>query len=392
MNSTCSFVPREFLVHSTRRQTLGEGTFGTVILYDTPHGPRVVKETKLQDKSLGYPPDFLNELDMLIKLAPVKSVVTLHSVCFDNDQKRGYILLEPLECNLGKWARRTSFEERMQHLPQLIDTIGGAIAVMHHFKLLHNDIKTNNILVDTRGVPMFKLADFGKSYHVTRNDLQYGGIERFSPPQQRDVFSSELWAFMVCLIEVIIGGHKMIHREEAAEFYSKYTSMSSTGKSRFDLPNYLRSQLSRKELEQIPRCFWTFVEPITRCRPTTMSALLQRIGIRLNHSVINNVEKLISRPVTTQYDFRIIERRFRRKFSQLDIPDRFDRFAKLMNKFLSLADQPLGTEQLHYYAEVALVIVGRRKVDEFEYFQDQNTFLWYERIFLKTIEYQIYIF
>lgn len=393
MHSTCSFVPRDFLARSTRRQTLGEGTFGTVTLYDTPHGSRVVKETKLQDKSLGYPPDFLNELDMLIKLKPVKSVVTLHSFCFDNEQKRGYILLEPLESNLGKWARRTSFEERMRQLPNLITMVGGALGVMHYFNLLHNDIKTNNILVDTTGgETIFKLADFGKSYHVVRHDLQYGGIDRYSPPEDHDVFSSEIWGFMVCLIEVIIGGHRMISGEDASSFYSRYISISSRGRPRFDLPKFLRCQLSSKEIAMIPREFWVFIEPIIRFRSITMSGALQRIGISLNSNVIHNVDRLISRPAPSQYDFRIIEKRFRRRFYDLDILDRFDRFTKLVNKFLSLYSEPLSTSDLFQYAEVALVIVGKRKVKSFEYFEDQDMFLLYERSFLTTIGYHIYIF
>lgn len=392
MNSACSFVPRDFLARSTRRQTLGEGTFGTVTLYDTPDGPRVVKETKLQDKSLGYPPDFLNELDMLIKLKPVKSVVTLHSFCFDNDQKRGYILLEPLDSNLSRWARRTPFEERIRLIPTLITTIGGALGVMHYFNLLHNDIKTNNILVDTvDGETIFKLADFGKSYYVTSNNLQYGGIDRYSPPEDRDVFSSELWGFMVCLIEVIIGGYKMISGESPSSFYSKYTSMSSRGKIRFDLPKFLRSRLSNDEIELIPRSFWNFIEPIIRYHPITMAGALSRIGISLNSNVINNVDRLISKSCPTQYDFRIVEKRFRNKFYYLDMMDRFERFSRLMNKFLLLFYQPLQTIDLLKYAEVAFVIIGKKKVKKFTYFEDQDTFLLYQRVFLMTIGYQIYI-
>ena len=392
MHSTCSFVPRDFLARSTRRQTLGEGTFGTVTLYDTPDGPRVVKETKLQDKSLGYPPDFLNELDMLIKLKPVKSVVTLHSFCFDNEQKRGYILLEPLESNLGKWARRTSFEDRMKHLHNLITMIGGALGVMHYFNLLHNDVKTNNILVDTTGgETIFKLADFGKSYHVTRHDLQYGGITRHMPPEDRDVFSSELWAFMICLIEVIIGGHKMFSGEEPDQFYSRYSSISSRGKSRFDLPKFLRSSLSSEEIELIPRDFWIFIEPIIRSHPVTMAGALERIGMSLNSNTVNNVDRLLSRSASSQYDFRIVEKRFRKKFYELEMSERFDRFTKLVNKFLSSFYQPLSTTDLLQYAEVAFIIVGKRKVKEFDHFEDQDTFLHYERVFLMTIGYQIYI-
>jgi serine/threonine protein kinase len=167
MDSISSPITTDFLHNSTHLTTLGEGTFGSVGLYSTPRGHLVVKETKMQNKSLGYPPDFLNEVDFLIKLAPIRSVVNIEGICFDNDHRKGYLFMEPMKCNLWEWAKQTSFKKRIQNLRSLISMIGGALGVMHHFSLVHNDMKTNNILVDESSDGLVsKLADFGKSFPI----------------------------------------------------------------------------------------------------------------------------------------------------------------------------------------------------------------------------------
>ncbi len=141
----------------------------------------------------------------------------------------------------------------------------------------------------------------------------------------------------------------------------------------------------------IPRDFWTFVEPILRGHQIDMTEALQRIGISLNVNVIRDVSKSISRAAPIQPDFRTVERRFRDKFKQLDLLDRFDRFSKLLNKFLSLITQRLEDIDLLYYAEVAFIIVVKKKAESFEFFRDQDTFLLFQRAFLVTIGYQISI-
>ena len=191
MSSGCSFVDADFLDKSTKIKDLGEGTFGSVSLYDTPHGQYVIKQTKLSDKSLGYPPDLLAEVDMLIKLRPLDHVVRLEGACFDLYERKGFMMLEPLDMHLYRWIKCESFDRRMKYLPRLIAQIGGVIGLMHRLKFVHDDIKSNNILVreDSHG-PIFKLADFGKARQVLDERKPYGGIERYRPPIHKTIYYS----------------------------------------------------------------------------------------------------------------------------------------------------------------------------------------------------------
>lgn len=392
MNPTCSLVSTDFLNKSVQLTTLGEGTFGSVFLYKTPRGKLVVKETKMQHKSLGYPPDFLNEVDMLVKLKSVKSVVDIEAICFDNEERKGYLFMEPLQCNLAEWAKKTSFKNRMQHIRNLIIMIGGALGIMHHFSLIHNDMKTNNILVnEDHNGPIFKLADFGKSCHVLNPDMRYHGIAKYRPPTSQDVYHSELWAFMVVLVEVILGGQRMVVGSDISDFYNEYSSYTSYGRDRFEMREYLSKHLSRENYRMIPDDFWDFVKPIYRGRDTDVITMLNNIGISLNNRVIESVDKCISREVPYQRDFYIVEGKFRRQFRLLGMTSMYSKFVQLFNKFLTLLDQSLTPIDLKYYAEVAFVIIAQRKVKHFEYFEDLDTFLKFQRAFLITIGYQINI-
>lgn len=397
INSTCSFVPSDFINKSERIQTLGSGTFGCVALYNTPLGRYVVKETKIADKSLGYPSDFLAEVDMLIKLRPIKTVVTLQGVCFDNDKKKGYILLEPLDSNLSQWARSTPYEQRVAQLPNIIVMVGGAISMMHHFSFIHNDVKTNNILVRKdpgTSETMFKLADFGNSVYITDASISYCGIEQYRPPQKRDIYTSEFWAFMVSLVEVILGGNRLVvinENEKAISFYQPYIT-THLGRMRFDLARYLRTTLTTSgQFEMIPAAFWTFINPLINSQDISINECLSGIGISLNINVINEVYKSISKSVKIHPRFTIVENEFRNRFRSADLIKYFDRFSRLYNKFLSLApeNQHLSDNDLKHYAEVAFVIIARSKAVEFEYFRNQDIFLLFQRAFLMKVGYQI---
>ena len=397
INSTCSFVSSDFINKSERIQILGSGTFGCVALYNTPLGRYVVKETKIADKSLGYPSDFLAEVDMLIKLRPIKTVVTLQGVCFDNDKKKGYILLEPLDSNLSQWARKTSFDQRMTQLPNIIVMVGGAIAMMHHFSFVHNDIKTNNILVRKdreTDENIFKLADFGNSVYVTDPSICYCGIEQYRPPQKCNIYISEFWAFLVSLIEIIIGGKRLVTTKKAIDFYQPYISTSHLGKIKFDLARYLKTALTEEgQFQMIPSTFWTFVGPLINGEDTCVSECLSRIGISLNINVINEVDKSISKTVKVRPRFSVVENEFRNRLRSVELSRYFERFSRLYNKFLSVTpeNQYLNDLDLKHYAEVAFVIIARSKAGEFKYFKDQDIFLLFQRAFLMKVGYQIVV-
>lgn len=390
MFSTCSFVSSDFLSKSEKIKNIGAGTFGTVALYKTPIGPYIVKESKIQNRALGYPSDFQTEVDTLIKFIPVASIVRLKGVCFDNNQKKGYIILEPLDSNLTQWARKTSFEERIKQLPQIITMIGAALAMMHHFSFVHNDIKTNNILVgrDENGNRIFKLADFGSTIYVTNPNIKYLGIAEYSPPDARDVYMSEFWAFMVCLIEVILGGVRMV---QSPNFYKPYLKVSRRGKIKFELVRYLRTILTNEQLLQIPSDFWTFVGPILNGKQTSIAECLSRIGINLNAKVIEDIDRGISREVPMDHRFGLVEEEFRKRLDNVGLNSHFNKFRRLFNKFLSSTSHNLVDIDIKRYAEVAFVTVARSRADNFVYFKDVQMFLAFQRAFLIRLGYQTVI-
>lgn len=394
INSTCPFVPNDFIGKSEKIQNLGSGSFGNVALYNTPLGRRVVKETKTEDKSLGYPPDFLTEVDMLFKLRSVKTVVTILGVCFDNDKKKGYILLEPLDINLSEWIKRNSFEQRIAQIPNIITMVGGAIAMMHHFSFIHNDVKPNNILVkrdnDTKDY-IFKLADFGHATHVTDSNSHYCGIKQYRAPVATNIYKSEFWAFMVTLIEVIIGNRLMTKDDDVLNFYKPYLSRTDTNRMKFDLSTYLKSIITREQFEKIPSNFWTFVDPLINGQDIRINECLSKIGIILNINVINEVNKSISRSVDIHPRFNIIEDEYKNRLKLVQLSKYFDKFSRLYNKFLRLIleEQNLSDIDLKYYAEVAFIIIARGKAIKFEYFNNQDKFLLFQRAFLMKVGYQI---
>ena len=397
MNPSRFTLPPDFIQRSDKLRTLGEGTFGSVSLCDTPMGKYVVKETKPSKKGLGYPSDFITEIDMLVKLRPIQSVVKMEGVCFDTEKATGYILLEPLDSNLSEWLRNTPFQARIKHLPNLITMIGGALAIMHKFSIVHNDIKANNVLVQTReGEVFFRLCDFGKSIRVTNDDVSYSGLEAYSTPCHQlkselraddwpigNVYFEEYWAFMMVLLEVIKGGDRVITSRHSDDFYRKYMQ-----KGKFNVYGYFQSILSISQIQMIPKDFWTFIDPLITNQSIPMSESLAQIGNELNLNVIASIEKNLSRSGPHQIEFTLVEDDFKERMKNMKAKKYFKRFERLLNKFFSIKNCPEDDLSIKRYAEVALDIVLRGHLDVYLYFHNQELFLQYQREFISQVGYQ----
>lgn len=434
MASGYSFVDADFLDKSTKVKDLGEGTFGSVALYETPKGRYVIKQTKLSNKSPGYPPDLLAEIDMLMKLRPLENVIRLEGACFDSKEKKGFMLLEYLDTDLGRWIKHNDFNRRMKYLPRLISQIGGVLELMHRFGFIHNDIKSNNILVkETSNGPIFKLADFGKAAQVSDERKPYGGIERYRPPAHSNIYYSESWAFMICLTEVVIG-HKLARHMSIKDFYNIYMV-----KNNLDLKRYIKRQLEGDDCDDIPRSFWKVVYPIIddyhlqqdrrrhgKYRKFDLNGLsgLSSRSFRL-------VSEGLSRPERTHPGFIEIKDEFYKYFVQIKSEQLFESFAYLMNKFLWNGPS-LNPASIKCYAEVAMIILIKNKTrptsfkktslsfvpphnpllspsmygfgshrttsrtggldeDEWIYFDSLNMFLEFERAFLAVLGFQVII-
>ena len=391
-----SFVENNFIKESEKIRSLGSGTFGSVGLYNTQYGKFVIKETKMMDRSLGYPPDFLTEIDMLLKFRSVDTVVRIEGVYFDIDTRKGYILLESMDTNLSKWINKNNFRTRIREIPNLIDMIGGTLAIMQHFGCVHNDIKTNNILVkNTPDGLLFKLADFGKSVCATGSHDEYGAITKYLPPTRQHILTSEYWAFMMCLVEMIMGEYSP-RGKTIGEFYDRFES-----KKRFDLPKALRSVLTDEEYHSIPSAFWKFVSPLimavdiskgTHSLKTTITDGLRNDDIVVNEDIIQLVRDSISwhEPMSPRYELVKDEFESRiRSIHGINHTVGIRRFRRLLNKFLCIiGNEKFDLIDLKHYAEVVYIIIVKKKDMSFQYFDSVDNFLLFQRALLAKIGYQ----
>ena len=108
---------------------------------------------------------------------------------------------------------RLSVRERVA----LFTTMARAVQYMHHFEVIHRDLKPGNILVETSGCP--KIIDFGISKNVARRPDRWDlteageviGTRRYMSPEQccghgGITFESEIYTLGVILNELLSGG------------------------------------------------------------------------------------------------------------------------------------------------------------------------------------------
>ncbi len=389
MTTICSFVNPNFLENSKKITELGSGTFGSVALYETPIGKYVVKETKKTDQSAGYPPDFVTEVDALFKFRSISTIVRIDGVCFDSKQKRGFIILEPMETNLRRWYNDIIFEERLKAIPALISQIGGALAIIHKMGFVHGDIKNNNILANPNF--QFKLADFGKCTYVTDPYCKYSAIARYRPYYNNTIFMEELYAFCVVLVETIIG-ENMIHcpddlEEETIQgFYRKY------GRKEFDIRRFLKDKLPRNQYKQIPDIFWDYVDPIFTFKDVTGVKLLKQVGLEISKETMNAVKNAVSSESRLHPNLEIVRSKAHRVIQRVDsrrakrISDLYDR---LMSKFL-YTPEGMAVDRIREYSEIALIILLNKRYvrNRQNFFVNEEQLLLFQRSLIIALEYQ----
>nr|CAH7732227.1 unnamed protein product [Callosobruchus chinensis] len=142
----------------------GEGTYGVV--YKAKNkltGKNVaLKRIKLEKEAEGVPPTAIREISLLKGLRH-SSIVELLDVMQTTDKL--YLVFEYLDLDLKRYLDNTKspledskrWSPFQSYMKQLIE----ALAYLHSHRILHRDLKPQNLLVDKEG--HIKLADFGLS-------------------------------------------------------------------------------------------------------------------------------------------------------------------------------------------------------------------------------------
>ena len=358
----------------------------------------MVKETKKTDQSAGYPADFVTEIDALFKFRSCSTIVRIDGVCFDSKQKRGFLLLEHVDTNLRRWYSGAKFPDRLGAVPILISQIGGALAIMHSVGFIHNDIKNNNILSNNDGND-FKLVDFGKCRYVTNSLATYGAIARYRPYHHRDVFSEELYAFCVVLIETIIGKNMIQCKSDdpreigktIKRFYDKYGKKPN-------VKEIIKDNLTSDEYHQVQKLdiFWNYVNPIISGAYSSSSVsgvkALRKVGYGISKQTLESIQNTLSTQDEFHPRLEIVRRRCHKIINRANYKKAFvntELFDRLMSKFLYTEDgSKLDDRNLMYYSEIALItILGKHYLIP-ELPMSEQQILSFQRAFLGVLEYQ----
>jgi len=140
----------------TKLEKLGEGTYGVVYkAKDMVSGEIVaLKKIKLEQEEEGVPSTAIREISLL-KETQHENIVKLMDVI--QAPNKLYLVFEFLDKDLKKYMDTVVMNESLvkSYMLQLLK----GIAFCHAHRILHRDLKPQNLLIDSRG--SLKLADFG---------------------------------------------------------------------------------------------------------------------------------------------------------------------------------------------------------------------------------------
>ncbi|CAL9203703.1 rust resistance kinase Lr10-like [Musa acuminata AAA Group] len=233
------------------KEKLGEGGYGNVYKGKLPNGLLVA--AKVLEKTKGNGQDFVNEVATIGRIHHV-NVIRLLGFCCDGTRRALFYELMPR----GSLADLISKEEMRQKLgaQRLLDIalgIARGVEYLHNGcekRILHLDIKPQNVLLDSRLQP--KISDFGLARSYSRKDSSVsltgarGTVGYIAP----EVFlrslggvshKSDVYSFGMLLLEMAMG-----KKDAAAE-----TERSSENKY---FPDWIYNQLQewlRVDMEDV---------------------------------------------------------------------------------------------------------------------------------------------
>lgn len=139
-------------------EKIGEGTYGVVYKSrDKQTGDTIaLKKIRLEDDNEGVPSTAIREISLLKSLNH-PNVVRLRDVV--HDETKLYLIFEYLDQDLKKYMNTVGTGLPPHTVKSFMYQMLSALVFCHTHRVLHRDLKPQNILIDKQG--SLRLADFG---------------------------------------------------------------------------------------------------------------------------------------------------------------------------------------------------------------------------------------
>lgn len=141
-------------------EKIGEGTYGVVYKArdKVTNETIALKKIRLEQEDEGVPSTAIREISLLKEMQH-SNIVKLQDVV--HSEKRLYLVFEYLDLDLKKHMDSTpDFSKDLHMIKTYLYQILRGIAYCHSHRVLHRDLKPQNLLIDRR-TNSLKLADFG---------------------------------------------------------------------------------------------------------------------------------------------------------------------------------------------------------------------------------------
>lgn len=194
---------------------------------------------------------YLSECEKWINLGIHPNIVQCFYIQYNNN----------LPCIISEWMKDGNLREYVEHntltLDKIIDIaiqIANGLAYAHQNKLLHLDIKPENVLFNGNFV---KIGDFGISTYFHENPTIYMTPHYCSPEQllQMNVNeTSDVYSWALCVLFMLIGNDDWDNSLEASKHIDDYLRQS-----RFEVPEYLKELIIsclNQDYNQRPKKFY----------------------------------------------------------------------------------------------------------------------------------------
>eukprot|EP00871_Galdieria_phlegrea_P001289 jgi/Galph1/2160/GphlegSOOS_G834.1 len=143
-----------------RLNFIDEGTYGRVFRGRDIHTNEIfaLKEIKLDNEFEGFPLTSLRELSILVSLKH-PNVINVREVVVGSNLNKIYMVMEYAEHDMKNILERMKHPFSQAEIKSLLRQLLSGVAYLHDNWVLHRDLKTSNLLLNSEGV--LKICDFG---------------------------------------------------------------------------------------------------------------------------------------------------------------------------------------------------------------------------------------